>query len=378
MKKIFTLVLALILTLFLITACEISFGEIGESKSGGDNDNSSAKSGNTDENSTGGDNSAGTNDNAASPPSSDGSVGELKGDLSITMKTTDSTLKDWESIQVSMRTAEGYYYSISGEGGFKQLYVKDGNNYQVYMDWGQGEGYINYGTPTSKEQIEDVIFYNSTYKKVEKLYGSVWKKDGTETVAGRICDKYTITIAAEGKTGTMSYCYDQKTGIQLKSSAETSEGKLVTECTEFKTSGVVLPKLDISGGNNNNGENNNTTMSEPETQPPSPIEPQLPATAQPPQNQESASFTLNKTKYSPEETIFITVSGITQDIIENGFIGLFPAGARNDEYWNSVSFWETGSYVVEIDAPEEDGNYELRFFKSENGAVIQTISFTVG
>jgi len=25
-----------------------------------------------------------------------------------------------------------------------------------------------------------------------------------------------------------------------------------------------------------------------------------------------------------------------------------------------------------------NGNYELRFFESENGAVIQTISFTVG
>ena len=52
-----------------------------------------------------------------------------------------------------------------------------------------------------------------------------------------------------------------------------------------------------------------------------------------------------------------------------GFVG--------GKYWYSASFWETGSCVIEMDAPEEGGNYGLRLFMSVDEAAIKTILFKV-
>ena len=160
----------------------------------------------------------------------------LKGDFSITYKFT-MTGNEGEDHQVFMRTSEGYYFSVSG---IEMLHVKNGDMYDAYMNLGGGS-LEHYGEPITKEQVEESFTPISTMKVMEQAYGSMLKKDGAETIVGRSCDIYSATINGEGGTGKLSYSFDQQTGILLKWSVESTEGSMIYECTEFKTSGVTLP-----------------------------------------------------------------------------------------------------------------------------------------
>jgi len=166
----------------------------------------------------------------------------LKGDYSITFRMTSSEAEGG-SLQVFMRTSEGYCMSVGegGYGGFKTLYLRDGDMYSAYIDW--GDGFIDYGTELSREEVESNFSFIGTMSQVTEIYGGILKKAGTETVAGRSCDKYSATVSAEGMTGKVSYCFDKQTGILMKWSTESPEGSMVYECIEFKTSGVTLPAL---------------------------------------------------------------------------------------------------------------------------------------
>jgi len=100
------------------------------------------------------------------------------------------------------------------------------------------------------------------------------------------------------------------------------------------------------------------------------------------ENQDNKPFTPDKTKYAPGDTIRVTVKNVTQDMVDNGAcIGIYKAGAGNDDYIDFAFVSNTGSSTVELNAPDEDGNYELRLFKSDNreaSNIIHTTSITVG
>ena len=119
------------------------------------------------------------------------------------------------------------------------LYIKNGNEYDVYMDLGGGE-FTSYGT-TTKEDIEATFMPISYLGTVEEYYGSLLKKAGTETVLGRTCVKYSAGITTDALSGTFTVCFDQQTGMLMKWSTESTEGGVFYEASEFKTSGVTLP-----------------------------------------------------------------------------------------------------------------------------------------
>ncbi|MCL1913172.1 MAG: hypothetical protein FWG10_04690 [Eubacteriaceae bacterium] len=169
----------------------------------------------------------------------------LKGDFSITYKMIMPPSEDSEGgemVMTFMRTSEGYYMSF-GEEGFNQLALDNGDTYDIYMDWGDGEGYREYGNLTKEEIEQSLAFIGAldSMSMYESLSGSKFKKAGTETIAGRSCDKYSVIITSEEVSATLSFSFDQQTGVFMKSVIESPEGAMIQECTEFKTSGVALP-----------------------------------------------------------------------------------------------------------------------------------------
>lgn len=167
------------------------------------------------------------------------------GDYSITYKMTAS--EGGTSLQTYMHNSQGYYTSFGDAGSgstMRTLYLKNGDTYDAYLDWGDGSGFNSYGTSMPEEEIEQGFIFLSTKSMVGDLYGGILKKDGSETVAGKSCDKFSATITAEGVTGKVSYSFDKQTGVLMKWTTESPGGSMVYECTEFKTSGVTLPSKD--------------------------------------------------------------------------------------------------------------------------------------
>lgn len=92
---------------------------------------------------------------------------------------------------------------------------------------------------------------------------------------------------------------------------------------------------------------------------------------------------LNKTNYEPNETITVTVTGITQKMKDNdAWVGIFKKGARHDE-WGKYYYPNAGSDTLTFTAPAESGDYEMRLY-SANGVAdygtvfVTSVPFTVG
>lgn len=170
----------------------------------------------------------------------------LKGDYSITYKMMSSEAgEDDTSYSVKMmRTSEGYY-AMLGEDT-EMLYIKNGDKYDMYM--GDSEnGFEPYAGVTLSEdevkaQTQAFLGYMSAYSQ----FGDSLKNSGNVTIAGRSCIKYSYDYTALGASAKAEYCIDEETGVCMKYFVEGKSGgesgSYQFECTEFKTSGVALPK----------------------------------------------------------------------------------------------------------------------------------------
>ena len=164
----------------------------------------------------------------------------LTGDYSITFRVFTSGSEDYNEI-TCMRTSNGYCISTFGT---TVLYVKNGDKYDTYFDSDNGFYKIDFVEPKSEEEIQSelsLIYSLMThYSDTSSL-----TKDGTETVAGRNCDRYKVGAAGFGVAIGATYCIDKATGVCLKYTLNMAEGgeiaSLTFECTEFITSGVKLP-----------------------------------------------------------------------------------------------------------------------------------------
>lgn len=143
-----------------------------------------------------------------------------------------------------MRTSEGYY-AMLGEGT-EMLYIKNGDKYDMYI--GDSEnGFEPYAGVTLSEdevtaQTQAFLGYMSAYSG----FGDLLKNSGNVTIAGRNCIKYRYDYTILGASAKAEYCIDKETGVCMKYFVEGNSGgesgSYHFECTEFKTSGVVLPK----------------------------------------------------------------------------------------------------------------------------------------
>ena len=169
----------------------------------------------------------------------------LKDNYHIVYEIT--TYEDNESDTAVMEqiwTKEGVYFAAGGDG---MLFIKNGEEYVMYYETGAGsfeKSPMNY----PKEMVEAMISGLSMYMSAYASFGSELARDGSETIAGRDCERYTMDYKYPYLDYKLkyTYCIDKATGVCLKFKMDVQgEGKKVGYeflCTMFKTSGVTLPK----------------------------------------------------------------------------------------------------------------------------------------
>ena len=133
-------------------------------------------------------------------------------------------------------------------GGMEMLYIKNGGKYDTYYG-SEADGFakMDYMPQLSQEEVESQLGLFSGFMGQYSMWSdSDMKKTGSETIAGRRCDVYTYSASALGAALKYSYSIDKATGVCLKftcdAKAGMDRGSMTFECTEFKTSGVSLPK----------------------------------------------------------------------------------------------------------------------------------------
>jgi hypothetical protein len=216
-----TLILAIVLSLSVLTACG---GENGNSASSGSGDGSN-------------------NNGGAFEFGEDYISNNLKGDYQIIYNVT--AYQDGETENITMeqiRTAEGYYWATGDDG---VLFIKNGENYDLYVK--NGDKYENSGILYPKDTAEIMMSSVSMYMTTYAAYGDSLNKTGSQTIAGRDCNEYTLdyTYPGFGYKYKYTYCIDKETGVCLKvQMAIEGAGEKIGyefECTKFQTSGVSLP-----------------------------------------------------------------------------------------------------------------------------------------
>jgi len=129
-----------------------------------------------------------------------------------------------------MRTDMGYYYATgSGEQMNEQWYIKNGEGYTLYAKNPFSGAYNESPGVLTKEMAERAMAATQ-YMNMHVVSAAILQKDGSETIAGRDCAKYTAS-------GT-SYWIDKETGVCLK---QAQSAMTTFECTMFQTEGVTLP-----------------------------------------------------------------------------------------------------------------------------------------
>lgn len=170
----------------------------------------------------------------------------LKGDYSITYKMTYySNGKETDSYNVkNVRTADGYYISLN-DSSTNYLYIKNGDLYDYYYgnpeDGFQKLGNIQY----TKEEIDAQSSAFLGYMTFYSSNSSNLKRNGSKTIAGRKCEKYTYSAKVLGYSVKHEYYIDKDTGVCMKyffeAGGKGEKSGYDFECVEFKTSGVSLP-----------------------------------------------------------------------------------------------------------------------------------------
>ena len=233
MKKLLALVLVLVLALSLLTACN-----------GNGNNNGSNPTGN---NSTPG-NSQGANSTPGGDPANNFKYGKAEdyianhlGDFSISYNVNMSgTNLDWKVI----KTSQGVCIS---SGDVSSLLIKEGNSYKFYMggpgNWMDMTELMDADDLNPDVQMEGIMGLMMNY---DNFATEDFRSAGTESIAGKPCDKYTFDLAYAGTAVNYNIWIDQATGVCMKIQYDISAGGqssgMTFECTEFLTSDVTLPK----------------------------------------------------------------------------------------------------------------------------------------
>ena len=169
----------------------------------------------------------------------------LKGDYSITYKITSSgTGETTSAYDIKMMHTDAGYYISMGEGR-ELLYIKAGDKYTMYMGDSKN-GFVAYGEPTySEDDVKSQTQLFLGYMTMYVDFKEQLKMSGTETIAGKSCDKYLFDYDFLGSKLKYEYYIDKETGVCMKfyieGSGAESAGQFTFECTEFKTDGVTLP-----------------------------------------------------------------------------------------------------------------------------------------
>ncbi|NLO38155.1 MAG: S-layer homology domain-containing protein [Ruminiclostridium sp.] len=94
------------------------------------------------------------------------------------------------------------------------------------------------------------------------------------------------------------------------------------------------------------------------------------------------TISLEKVFYAPNEEITVTVSGITQQMVDDeAYVSVYQKGAEHSEYMN-WTYLEVGTGKVVLEAPSELGSYEMRLYSKDHEytdeVFVMSVPFQVG
>lgn len=175
----------------------------------------------------------------------------LTGDYWLIYTITADYGSGAESYTVEQRrVGKNYYFAVKDEYGDleEMLFIQNGQMYDYYIrEYDDAEFKIvpgQFDEETAMIYMDAMLGYMAWYG----ASGDSFKRNGSETVAGRDCAKYTFdyTFPVYNYKYTYTYCIDKATGVCLKFSVtikgagEKFDNDFV--CTKFQTTGVTLPK----------------------------------------------------------------------------------------------------------------------------------------
>lgn len=89
------------------------------------------------------------------------------------------------------------------------------------------------------------------------------------------------------------------------------------------------------------------------------------------------TISLEKSLYSPNEKMFVTVKGITQQMVEDeAYVSIYKKDAGHEEYleWGRP---EEGDSQMEFEAPSVPGSYEMRLYRRDHEYTDETFVMSV-
>jgi hypothetical protein len=141
------------------------------------------------------------------------------------------------------RNQEGYYYKDNTGG--EALFLKNGALYDIYTPNDQGQLEKVSGIQYEKESVEGFTSSFLNFMTIYEISKTDLVSDGSETIAGRLCDKYVYHSSFVDSAVDLKYSIDKETGVCLRYNTQVLSGKDTGAfeflATVFKTSGVTLP-----------------------------------------------------------------------------------------------------------------------------------------
>ena len=139
---------------------------------------------------------------------------------------------------------EGGYYYKDNQGN-ETLFLLNGSTFDVYMPNDDGDLAKVPDLQLSKENVEGYSTSFLNYMTIYEVAIGDMTADGSETVAGRLCDKYVFHAVSIAASIDIHYSIDKATGVCLRYETEAISGNdtgaFQFVCTVFKTSNVEMP-----------------------------------------------------------------------------------------------------------------------------------------
>jgi outer membrane lipoprotein-sorting protein len=168
-------------------------------------------------------------------------------DYSVTYRfTTFEDESRSENFEISLaRNEDGCY--VKTNDGSEFMYVKDGDGYAMCVkDEDTGVFTKIAGVTLTEDDVNTTAGAVLTYMSFYDTYASDLKSDGSETICGRECDKYSFDATTIGTAGSVEYCIDKETGVCLKYTVNITTGEEAGsfnyECIAFSLEDVTLPE----------------------------------------------------------------------------------------------------------------------------------------
>ncbi|MEQ8198861.1 MAG: hypothetical protein ABRQ27_12770 [Clostridiaceae bacterium] len=239
MKKITVLLLSFVL-IFSLAGCAKSSSETTDS-----DNNNSTDSGNTI--------TADNNDQEEFQYSDEYVSAHLGNEYAVAYKFAyfENNKETNTTVITIKKSDKGYYFNLgdASENAVDSefMYVKENDKYVICTKGDNGVFSKVSGVTMTEDEIKATAEGTLSYMSFYKTFVDDLNKVGTETICGRVCDKYSMKSYNTATSVFIEFCIDKETGVCLKYTVDAKDwnerGGFNFECIEFKTANVELPAV---------------------------------------------------------------------------------------------------------------------------------------